>query len=118
MTLFDFDGDHLPSIGAFNPEVVKVKEVKSIPSDIELFQNFPNPFNAITEIRYEMKSAGNVLLTVYDLSGREIDKLVEQKQNSGMHVVNWDASNFASGIYFYRLNANNHLVTGKMVLLR
>lgn len=78
-------------------------------SRYELYQNFPNPFNPITVISYQLPVNSYVSLKVYDLLGHEIATLVNKKQNAGTFSLKWDASNFASGIYFYELEWKNDL---------
>ena len=81
-----------------------------IPDEYALEQNYPNPFNSSTKIGYKLPSAGNVLLNVYDILGREVAVLVNSRQNSGNHSVNFEAGKFSSGIYIYRLNVNCKII--------
>ncbi len=90
---------------------------KTLDKDFRLFQNFPNPFNPETKINYELIYNGNVVLRIYDINGKEIFTLLNEKQNSGMHSVNFSGSNFSSGIYFYSLFVNGHLIDSKKMLL-
>ena len=83
-----------------------------------LFQNFPNPFNPLTNISYSLPHSGNIRLIIYNLLGEEIAHLVEGRQSAGYHSISWNASNVASGIYFYRLQAGDFVQTRKMVLLK
>ena len=78
-----------------------------IPKKFELSQNYPNPFNPITKIDYNLPFNGNVTLKIYDISGREINVLVNKTQEAGYYTVQFNANNFASGTYFYRISANN-----------
>ena len=95
---------------------------KQIPVKYELSQNYPNPFNAMTLIYYSIPKYGNVTLTVYNLLGEEVARLVDSIQSPGFKQETWNASNFASGIYFYRLQAGSpaggFVQTKKMVLLK
>lgn len=84
----------------------------------QLYQNFPNPFNPVTKIKYSLAEASNVKLTIYDILGKEVTTLVNEQQQSGSYEVKWDASNVSSGIYFYQLNTKNYVNTRKMILLR
>jgi hypothetical protein len=88
-----------------------------IPIHFNLYQNYPNPFNPNTTIRYEILRNENVLLQVYDLLGREVHKLVNTRQTAGIYMVNFEAQNLASGIYFYRLQAGAYVMLRKMILL-
>jgi hypothetical protein len=88
-------------------EMVTPVESYSIemPTQFSLEQNYPNPFNPTTAISYQLSAVSVVTLTVYDILGREIAKLVDGKQQAGVHTVRWDASLFPSGVYSYRLQA-------------
>ena len=83
-----------------------------------LYDNYPNPFNPLTTIEYSLPQSGDVSLIVYNLIGEEVARLINGEQNVGYHEVSWDASQFASGIYFYRLQAGDFVRTRKMVLLK
>ncbi len=91
---------------------------KIIPNKFGLSQNFPNPFNPITEIRYQLPKAAFVTITVYNVTGQEVAKLVESPRSAGFHSVKWDASNSASGTYFYRIVAGNFTQIRKMVVIK
>ena len=88
------------------------------PSNPSLSQNYPNPFNPATVINYSLPAAGHVSLKVYDVLGRKVSTLVNENQNSGKHVVNFNGSGLASGIYFYVLRTNNLVLSKKMSLLK
>ncbi|NOS86573.1 MAG: T9SS type A sorting domain-containing protein, partial [Ignavibacteria bacterium] len=90
----------------------------SIPDAFILHQNHPNPFNPITKIRFSMLKAGNVRLTIYDASGREFQEIVNSDFNAGTHELNWDASSYSSGIYFYRIETDDFTATKKMILVK
>jgi chitinase len=85
-----------------------------------LYDNYPNPFNPATTIRYEMRTSGFVTLRVRDLFGREVETLVNEFKNSGIWVVRFDASqhNLSSGVYFYRLEAGGFTQTKRFVLIK
>lgn len=91
-----------------------------VPSQYKLSQNYPNPFNPTTQINYEIKFAGFVSLKVYDLLGREIAELINEKQDAGSYMINFDASKYmlSSGIYFYRIKAGEFVDTKRMVLVK
>ncbi len=89
-----------------------------IPSKITLYQNVPNPFNATTTIRFGLEKSGVVKLTVYDILGREVQTLVDGFTGAGVHHVQFDASKHPSGVYFYKLNAGDKVVTKRMTLLK
>ncbi len=84
----------------------------------ELFQNYPNPFNPSTNIRYSVPERSSVVLKIYDILGSEVSTLVNEDKDAGIYTVNFNASQLASGIYFYRLTAGTFVETKKMILLR
>ncbi len=87
-------------------------------SEYSLQQNYPNPFNPVTNIKYQIPKDGYVKLAVYDLLGREVDILLSQKQTMGKYEAVWDASHFASGVYFYKLITNEFTETKRMLLIK
>ena len=90
---------------ALNSSSLLVPEVNfTSPSTFAVKQNYPNPFNPSTTIDFSLPESGNVTLTIYNITGQEVAKLVNGVQNAGSHKVVWNASNLSSGIYFYRLN--------------
>lgn len=94
-----------------------VKPISSeVPNSYNLEQNYPNPFNPVTNIRFDISKSAFVNITIYDMLGREVAVLVNENMKPGKFVVDWDASNFSSGIYFYRIIAGDFSVTKKMVL--
>jgi hypothetical protein len=80
--------------------------------------NYPNPFNPTTRIEYSIPSTGTVMLRVFDLTGREVETLINQNQIAGSYSVNWNAVGVPSGIYFYRVEVNGLQFTNRMVLLK
>ncbi len=88
------------------------------PAGYLIEQNFPNPFNPETRIRYEIGDRGLVKLAVYDILGREAEVLVNEEKSAGTYSITWDASRFSSGVYFYKLEAGSYVSTKKLVLLR
>jgi len=89
----------------------------SRPTEI-LLSNYPNPFNSVTKISYDLPAAGDVSLKVYDVCGRLVETLVDGRQKAGSYTVSWDASGISSGVYFYKLTTADRHCTRKMVLLR
>ena len=81
-------------------------------------QNYPNPFNPKTTIEFEVKGKGNAVVKVFDILGRLASVLVDEELRPGTYKTYFDGSNFASGIYFYRLQINNYSETRKMVLIK
>jgi photosystem II stability/assembly factor-like uncharacterized protein len=95
-----------------------------VPEEFSLSQNYPNPFNPITNIKFNIPllrgvSAGRgVLLVIYDALGKEIKQLVNEELSPGIYEVSWDASNYPSGVYFYKLSSSEVSFIRKMVLIK
>ena len=91
-----------------------------IPETFALQQNYPNPFNPSTKIRYDIpkSSSGETTLKVYDQLGREVATLVNEKLNPGSYEINWDAADYANGVYYYKLVSGSFTETKKMVLVK
>ena len=81
-------------------------------------QNYPNPFNPSTKIKFEIKDSRFTILKIYDILGKEIETLVNEKLSPGTYEVNWNASQYPSGVYFYRLDANGFSDMKKMILMK
>jgi photosystem II stability/assembly factor-like uncharacterized protein len=97
---------------------VEEQEISEIPMTHNLTNNFPNPFNPSTKIKYSVPQTANVIIKVFDILGNEIETLVNEQKNSGTYEITWYAEQLPSGIYFYRLQAGSFVETKKMVLLR
>jgi hypothetical protein len=89
-----------------------------IPNQFSLSQNYPNPFNPITKIKFTLPKSSFVTVVVYDAPGREIETIVNEQLNPGTYETDWNALNYPSGIYYYKLNAENYTDTKKMVLIK
>jgi hypothetical protein len=89
-----------------------------IPETYDLVQNFPNPFNPNTTIRYQIPKSGNVTLKIYDVLGAEVTTLVNEEKVAGKYEVSFNASKLASGVYIYRIQAGDFVSSKKMVLLK
>ncbi len=101
------------------PEAVtRVKSSQNVPAGFVLEQNYPNPFNPTTVVNYQLPVSGNVTLIVYDVLGRSVATLVNERQTAGSHSVKFDAVGLPSGVYFYRLQAGSFARTKKMILLQ
>jgi hypothetical protein len=97
---------------------VSVESHPTIVHQYALKQNYPNPFNPKTIINYELPITNDVQLNIYNLIGQKIVTLVSEKQEAGIHQVEWDASGFASGVYYYQIRAGNYQEVKKMVLAK
>ena len=98
--------------------ITNIDEIeKQIPTDYTLFQNYPNPFNPSTILSYQIPSSGHISLKIYDILGKEIKTLVNQKQQAGNYEISFDAKNLPSGVYFYQLKTKFNTMTKKMLLL-
>jgi hypothetical protein len=106
----NYDGTYKYS-AEVNAEVLPV-------TTFSLMQNYPNPFNPSTSIKYSLPSEEFVTLKVFDILGREVTTLVNQKQGIGEHTINFDASRFNSGVYFYSIRAGKFTDTKKMLLTK
>ena len=89
-----------------------------IPDDFKLYNNYPNPFNPVTKIRFNIPNAGKVIFSIYDMLGNEIFTINENNLIPGIYEYQFDGSNYPSGIYFYRLISGNFSETKKMVLIK
>ncbi|UCE18918.1 MAG: T9SS type A sorting domain-containing protein, partial [Gemmatimonadota bacterium] len=89
-----------------------------LPAEYGLAQNYPNPFNPVTSIAYSLPQAAKVKVVVYNTLGQIVSELVNTDQEAGHHVVKWDARDLASGVYFYRIEANDFTATRRMVLMK
>ncbi|MBN1693881.1 T9SS type A sorting domain-containing protein [candidate division WOR-3 bacterium] len=101
-----------PGTGVDEPELTK------IPTNYFLNQNYPNPFNASTRIQYGLKEAAQVRINLYDISGRRVRVLLNERQEAGYYSVNFNADNLAGGIYLYKIEANDFSETRKMILVK
>ena len=102
---------------------VGIAEARQVPADFALYNNYPNPFNAATNIRFSIDKPGNVRLEVFDVLGREVACLFDEYAMPGMFTVNWrgvssNGQPVASGIYYYRLSYNNRFAVKKMSFLK
>jgi len=104
--------------------LVGLQQINSeIPERLVLSQNYPNPFNPVTKIKFEIPasvetSRRDVLFTIYDALGKEVQVLVNQLLQSGTYEADWDASAYPSGVYYYKLETQNYSETKKMILIK
>jgi aminopeptidase N len=120
--VFNFDVNGFPKLLTLDPgnKILKDKygDYPKVIVGYNLDQNYPNPFNPNTTIKYEIAGYVDVKITVYDALGRQMLILVDEKQKPGKYSIIFDSKNFASGVYFYKINAGNYSSTRKMILLR
>ncbi|MBK9226543.1 MAG: T9SS type A sorting domain-containing protein [Ignavibacteria bacterium] len=89
-----------------------------IPSKYELYQNFPNPFNPTTSIRFDLPKSSFVSIAIYDMTGRQVTELVNTNLNAGAYEYNFNATSLSSGVYYYSINAANFSSTKRMMLIK
>jgi hypothetical protein len=99
-------------------QVSGVDPVPDVPSTFGLDQNYPNPFNPLTVIGYQVPAAGRVTITVYDVLGQAVDRLVDDVEPAGRHTVPWNGSNRASGVYIVRMTSGSFAAVKRMILLK
>ncbi len=103
--------------GAFQySDIVSV--VFDLPTDYALGQNYPNPFNPSTKIKYSVPQSGLVSIVVYDLTGQEVISLINEVKEPGNYEINFNATGLSSGVYFYKMTANNFTQVKKMSILK
>jgi len=98
-------------------------EINQLPQAFNLYNNYPNPFNPVTTLRYDIPENSHVTITIYDMLGRQVKTLINQTQDAGYKSLIWDATNdygkpVSAGIYLYQIQAGEYISTKKMVLLK
>ena len=116
---YQFLGKDQDRLGSGNT----ILEIMPVPTEFALHNNYPNPFNPVTTINYDLPQEGTVRLIIYDVMGREVTRLVNGFTPAGYHSVRWNAKNqmgesVSAGVYFYHLQSGNFIKTQKMVLLK
>jgi hypothetical protein len=94
-----------------------------MPNQFKVYDAYPNPFNPVTTLRYQLPEANMVSVTIYDMAGREIKNLVHQQQNQGLYTIEWNGTNnfgnsVSAGIYLYQVQSGVYNQTNKMILLK
>ena len=113
-----------PDMGAWesvlcgSPTVLPGQTTNNTPETYSLYENYPNPFNPSTTIEFYLPKSSEVTLKIFNILGEEVATLVSDKLSTGTYSYEWDASNFASGVYLYRVQAGDYVETKKMVLMR
>jgi len=90
----------------------------NIPGRYHLLQNYPNPFNPVTTIEFNLDQSTDVTVSVYNPLGQKVKTIVNSRQPAGEYQINFDASDLASGVYFYRIKAGNFVKVNKMLLMK
>ncbi|HMN18687.1 MAG TPA: T9SS type A sorting domain-containing protein [Ignavibacteriaceae bacterium] len=101
-----------------NPTDVETENEFSLPKEFELAQNYPNPFNPSTIIEYQLPKGSNISLKIYDILGNEVVTLVNEYKDAGIYAVKFNALSISSGIYFYKLQADNKTFIRKMSVIK
>ncbi len=105
--------------GSFTASPIGIKSVSlNVPEKFTLYQNYPNPFNPSTNIRFDIPSKTIVRLRIYDITGRFVAELANESVQPGTYSADWDASNYASGVYFYKLETSDFVITKKLALIK
>lgn len=100
-------------------EVIGIQPISTeVPDKYSLFQNYPNPFNPSTKIKFDIKKSGLVKLMVYDILGKEVTTLVNEKLSAGSYETYFDGVNFTSGIYFYRIETGDYSEVKRMIFVK
>lgn len=113
----DFNGNEGPFSDEVSVLVTRLQQLEAVVKVFDLKQNYPNPFNPLTIIRYQLPKAAQVKITIFNTRGQKLSMLVSEQQNPGYHQVTWDASGYASGIYYYTIQAGDYVKTRKMLLV-
>ena len=99
--------------------VTNLQNISSeIPTSFSLGQNYPNPFNPSTTIKFDIPKSANVKISVFDITGKEIETLVNEKLNAGTYQTEWNGMSYSSGVYFYKMITNNYTETKRMLLIK
>lgn len=111
--------DHLPLVGDFQFKVITSNEAsREAPSDFQLFQNHPNPFNPSTSISFRLQRTSSIQLEVFDILGRKVSTLFEGMKPTGNHTIAFNASSLNSGVYYYSLTFDGRTLSKKMLLIK
>jgi plastocyanin len=106
-------------VGTINASPIGIKIISgNVPEKFALYQNYPNPFNPSTNINFDIAEKGVVKITIYDITSSEIKTLVNEELDRDSYSVIWDAANFSSGTYFYKLETKDFIETKKMILVK
>ena len=112
------DSDWSESLSFTTEIVTSINDHDGVPENFTLSQNYPNPFNPSTQIKFSIPVASFVTLEVYSALGGKVRTLVNKGMSAGVHSFNFDASDLSSGMYFYRIKANDYVEIKKMLLIK
>ena len=102
-----------------NINVTAIQNISTeIPKTINLYQNFPNPFNPVTNVKFDVAKSSVTKISIYNELGKEVSTLANERLNPGSYQVRWDGSKFSSGAYFIKLESDDILITKKIILLK
>ena len=114
-----YSGVHTVTGGGDTTYYTGINQVSNeIPKGFKLYQNYPNPFNPITKIKFDISKSMDIKLIVYDILGKEVAVLANERLNSGSYEVNWNGTDYTSGVYFYSLKTKDFSETKKMLLIK
>lgn len=114
-----YNATSTPGYTTLDPVITGVQGYTTeLPKEFQLYQNYPNPFNPVTSIKFDIPKSSFVKIKMYDMLGKEISELVNMDMEPGRYEVNWDGTNFASGVYFYRIETKDFTKVMKMVLIK
>ena len=104
--------------GSVNSINLSIKSESNIPVDFILHNNYPNPFNPQTNIQYSLNIGANVTISIIDINGNQVERLINHYQTTGRFNMVWNADDYSSGIYFIRMKVNNSTQTQKIILIK
>jgi photosystem II stability/assembly factor-like uncharacterized protein len=112
-------GDNGTILRTLNGGVIGITQISgNVPESFSLCQNYPNPFNPETNIKFTVPKSAAVKLIIYDITGREVETLVNQQLSAGTYKVDWEASAHPSGVYYYMMSSDNFKQTNRMALIK
>ena len=118
LTAIDFSGNESDPADATLTMTSVIGSSNMIPTEFALRNNYPNPFNPVTSIKYELPDPSHVTIKVLNIAGQEVATLVNTDKPAGYHTISWDATNVGSGVYFYTMKAGSFKATQKMILTK
>ncbi|MCH8496781.1 MAG: T9SS type A sorting domain-containing protein, partial [Balneolales bacterium] len=113
-----YNGSAFAEEQSFVSSSTSIESGDELPREVTLAQNYPNPFNPSTTIRFGLPEAEQVTLQVFDITGRLVAEVANASYQAGYHTINFNGSRLASGVYMYRLQTQNRVITKKMSLIK